>query len=194
MIVWLNACAHVQRARHVGGRQLDGESGLARQLARRAAMWPAAPYPRFPFRAPVGLPVQQVQTTWTGFRGRVVAGACSWVVHWCRKRPGWPSRRDRKVSRPVSRQGCHGFADASRGAAAWREDLPTRAAMTSQARSITLDQKVRPNAKSPSGMDHLGLVDWRRGRDSDPRWGLPHTRFPGVRLKPLIHLSEDPLL
>ena len=31
---------------------------------------------------------------------------------------------------------------------------------------------------------------WRRGRDSNPRWGLAHTRFPGVRLKPLIHLSE----
>ena len=30
---------------------------------------------------------------------------------------------------------------------------------------------------------------WRRGRDSNPRWGLTHTRFPGVRLKPLIHLS-----
>ena len=65
-----------------------------------------------------------------------------------------------------------------------------QAAMTSQVRSITLDQKVRPNAKSPSGVDHLGLHQWRRGRDSNPRWGLTHTRFPGVRLKPLIHLSE----
>ncbi len=34
------------------------------------------------------------------------------------------------------------------------------------------------------------MTDWRRGRDSNPRWGLAHTRFPGVRLKPLIHLSE----
>ncbi len=34
------------------------------------------------------------------------------------------------------------------------------------------------------------LAYWRRGRDSNPRWGLAHTRFPGVRLKPLIHLSE----
>ena len=33
---------------------------------------------------------------------------------------------------------------------------------------------------------------WRRGRDSNPRWGLAHTRFPGVRLKPLIHLSAKP--
>jgi hypothetical protein len=30
---------------------------------------------------------------------------------------------------------------------------------------------------------------WRRGRDSNPRKVLPFTRFPGVRLKPLIHLS-----
>lgn len=34
------------------------------------------------------------------------------------------------------------------------------------------------------------MKNWRRGRDSNPRWGLAHTRFPGVRLKPLIHLSE----
>ena len=29
----------------------------------------------------------------------------------------------------------------------------------------------------------------RRGRDSNPRYGFPHTRFPSVRLKPLGHLS-----
>ena len=30
---------------------------------------------------------------------------------------------------------------------------------------------------------------WRRERDSNPRYGCPHTRVPGVRLKPLGHLS-----
>ena len=31
--------------------------------------------------------------------------------------------------------------------------------------------------------------DWRRERDSNPRYGFPHTRFPSVRLQPLGHLS-----
>ena len=30
---------------------------------------------------------------------------------------------------------------------------------------------------------------WRRGRDSNPRYGFPHTHFPGVRLQPLGHPS-----
>src|SRR5581483_4829577 len=30
---------------------------------------------------------------------------------------------------------------------------------------------------------------WRRGRDSNPRYGFPYTRFPSERLKPLGHLS-----
>ena len=30
---------------------------------------------------------------------------------------------------------------------------------------------------------------WRRGRDSNPRWSYPHTRFPSVLLRPLGHLS-----
>ncbi len=31
---------------------------------------------------------------------------------------------------------------------------------------------------------------WRRGRDSNPRWSYPHTRFPSVLLRPLGHLSQ----
>ena len=30
---------------------------------------------------------------------------------------------------------------------------------------------------------------WRRGRDSNPRYGFPYTHFPGVRLRPLGHPS-----
>src|SRR5262249_34053687 len=33
-------------------------------------------------------------------------------------------------------------------------------------------------------------LDWRRGWDSNPRYGFPYTRFPSVRLKPLGHLSR----
>ncbi len=30
---------------------------------------------------------------------------------------------------------------------------------------------------------------WRTGRDSNPRYAFTYTRVPGVRLKPLGHLS-----
>src|SRR5690606_32622206 len=33
---------------------------------------------------------------------------------------------------------------------------------------------------------------WRRERDSNPRDGYPPTHFPGVRLRPLGHLSARP--
>jgi site-specific DNA recombinase len=33
-------------------------------------------------------------------------------------------------------------------------------------------------------------MEWRRERDSNPRYGFPYTRVPGVRLKPLGHLSS----
>jgi hypothetical protein len=32
---------------------------------------------------------------------------------------------------------------------------------------------------------------WRREGDSNPRWVLAHSRFPGVRVKPLCHLSDQ---
>ena len=32
---------------------------------------------------------------------------------------------------------------------------------------------------------------WRRGRDSNPRYGYPYTRFPSVLLQPLGHLSAS---
>ena len=35
----------------------------------------------------------------------------------------------------------------------------------------------------------LILELWRRDRDSNPGYGLPYTHFPGVRLRPLGHLS-----
>jgi hypothetical protein len=38
------------------------------------------------------------------------------------------------------------------------------------------------------------LRAWRRGRDSNPRYGFPYTRFPSERLKPLGHLSKGTFL
>ena len=38
-----------------------------------------------------------------------------------------------------------------------------------------------------------GHKKWRRERDSNPRNGLPFTRFPSVRLQPLGHLSNQDL-
>ena len=35
---------------------------------------------------------------------------------------------------------------------------------------------------------------WRRGRDSNPRWGLTHTPLAGERLQPLGHLSGKRIL
>ena len=37
-------------------------------------------------------------------------------------------------------------------------------------------------------------MDWRRERDSNPRYGFPYTHFPGVRLQPLGHLSVAPVM
>ena len=34
-------------------------------------------------------------------------------------------------------------------------------------------------------------LKWRRERDSNPRYGLPYTHFPGVRLRPLGHPSSS---
>ncbi len=35
------------------------------------------------------------------------------------------------------------------------------------------------------------VLKWRRRRDSNPRYGFPHTHFPGVRLQPLGHPSAS---
>ena len=38
---------------------------------------------------------------------------------------------------------------------------------------------------------NLNSEFWRRERDSNPRYGCPHTRFPSVLLRPLGHLSAS---
>ena len=46
---------------------------------------------------------------------------------------------------------------------------------------------------SPRGLISLLEIwenkEWRTGWDSNPRYAFTHTRVPGVRLKPLGHLS-----
>ena len=43
---------------------------------------------------------------------------------------------------------------------------------------------------SPAGVRSL-VRNWRREWDSNPRYAFTYTRVPGVRLKPLGHLSVD---
>ena len=38
-------------------------------------------------------------------------------------------------------------------------------------------------------IDEFWIKKWRRERDSNPRYSFPYTRFPGVLLQPLGHLS-----
>ncbi len=43
---------------------------------------------------------------------------------------------------------------------------------------------------SVSSVLRTDLLNLRRERDSNPRYGHPYTRFPGVPLQPLEHLSK----
>ena len=42
----------------------------------------------------------------------------------------------------------------------------------------------------PASCDLAGEIWERRGRDSNPRYGYPHTPLAGERLQPLSHLSK----
>ena len=44
--------------------------------------------------------------------------------------------------------------------------------------------------KATAGFHELKTGEWRRERDSNPRYGFPYTHFPGVRLQPLGHPSS----
>ena len=50
-------------------------------------------------------------------------------------------------------------------------------------------RKPRGFQSQDRGSGEFEKVHWRRGRDSNPRYGFPHTHFPGVRLQPLGHPS-----
>src|SRR5690348_12811104 len=46
--------------------------------------------------------------------------------------------------------------------------------------------RLSPQPKSRCNRGH---AKWRRGWDSNPRYGFPHARFRGEYFKPLSHLS-----
>ena len=48
--------------------------------------------------------------------------------------------------------------------------------------------------RRPKNLPFQGAINWRRGRDSNPRYGFPYTHFPGVRLRPLGHPSATRVL
>ena len=48
-----------------------------------------------------------------------------------------------------------------------------------------------PTTFGSSRMCDIYLKLWRRERDSNPRYGFPYTHFPGVRLQPLGHPSDE---
>ncbi|GEM_PF-3278939 len=53
----------------------------------------------------------------------------------------------------------------------------------------SLRGSFRPFFRS-GGRWACGVIKWRRGRDSNPRYGYkPYTRFPGEPVRPLRHLS-----
>ena len=66
--------AHVQRARHVGGRQLDGESGFSRHWRARATVARRAVSPFFPFRAPVGFQCSRFKRLGQAFEAGLLQG------------------------------------------------------------------------------------------------------------------------
>ena len=49
--------------------------------------------------------------------------------------------------------------------------------------------QATPQGGGGSGSGGGSFDNWRRERDSNPRYGFPYTRFPSVRLQPLGHLS-----
>ena len=51
------------------------------------------------------------------------------------------------------------------------------------------EARRRHEKGSPDG-EPFEVVDWRRGRDLNPRYTFMHTRFPGEPVQPLRHLSK----
>ena len=55
--------------------------------------------------------------------------------------------------------------------------------------------KVRtPELQIENASNEALYSTWRRGWDSNPRYGHPHTHFPGVLLQPLGHLSNKSIV
>ena len=54
-------------------------------------------------------------------------------------------------------------------------------------------REIRSPPRDVDTTRSLREAGWRRGRDSNPRYGFPYTHFPGVRLRPLGHPSATRL-
>jgi hypothetical protein len=73
-------------------------------------------------------------------------------------------------------------------------DLPLRKTRLSSPTTPACPKRIKPWAGSRSHLSELQrprlcILIWRRERDSNPRYSFPYTRFPGVLLQPLGHLS-----
>ena len=60
-------------------------------------------------------------------------------------------------------------------------------------RTELLRTLVASSGVPPAASVRASVPNWRRERDSNPRYGFPHTHFPGVRLQPLGHPSAAAL-
>ncbi len=102
---------------------------------------------------------------------------------------GTGTRGGRRVV-PSSAGGAHACSSLRRSLSTW-VGTSLQAATTRRKRAticidrlyaLSSNQKIFSNQKAIS-------VCWRRERDSNPRYGFPHTRTPSVRLRPLGHPS-----
>jgi hypothetical protein len=85
------------------------------------------------------------------------------------------------------------------GETGYRAPLAHSSLWYSLKRSELLFSSV-PRPPNPSGshpvyanknsLQTQAIFIWRRDRDSNPGYGCPHTRVPGVHLQPLGHLSS----
>ena len=68
------------------------------------------------------------------------------------------------------------------------EDTNLSHEMANRLVSVIPDHRHQDDGTYTSYWD-ISASPWRRGRDSNPRYSYPYTRFPSVLLKPLGHLS-----
>ena len=110
--------------------------------------------------------------------------------------PGFTAavRARHRVTRhePAGRRPSHRNARSSRQGALAAGGAETASAkgfgVEGRARRAEAFTQERP-LEPPGDARRRRSGNWRRERDSNPRYGFPYTRFPSVRLKPLGHLS-----
>ena len=92
--------------------------------------------------------------------------------------------RETRSSTPPDPSGAHSFQADDLGSC---RSTSAPHAFIGRAMASRRSRQPQPH---PHWSARCGLGSgWRRGRDSNPGWSLPHTRSPGVLLQPLGHLS-----